>query len=625
MNMLPENLHLLRPLWLLLLLAAPALWWALGRAQRDGGDWARACDTHLLPHLLEARGERASRAPQWLAVAALLLAALALAGPAWERLPESLQRQESALVLVLDLSASSLATDLKPNRLARARFKLADLFRLRPDGQTALVAYAGQAFTVAPLTDDSNTIANLVEALDPELMPVAGKRADLALRHAEQLLRGAGMERGDVLLITDRVEPRDRAVAADLATRGIRVSVLGLGGTSAAPVPLTGGGFVMDEQGRPLLAKLDASSLRELAANGGGAFAAYSTDNSDLLALGLDEVKSGVMRDAQGEAQRFRDAGFWLLPPLMLLVLLAFRRGWLAVVFLFPLAIPLPAQAFEWNDLWQRRDQQAAEALREGDIDRARSLAEDAAWRGAAAYRDEDWSAAAEAFAEREAASAHYNRGNALAKAGSFQEAMGAYRSALQKQPDFEDAQANLEAVQRWLEQQPPKSEEESGDGEKDESGEQGESGSPQSSEAEQGSDSEQPESGEQGEQGEAPEGEEPGATDQQQEGDQSSGEEDSDKQSESPDQSAEMDDSEPQEGDESQQALSEAIDQALAEQAEQEPPSEAEPLSAEERADAERRQSVEQWLRRVPDDPGALLRRKFALEHQRRLREGIE
>ncbi len=622
MNLLPEHLHLLRPLWLLLILATPLLWWALGRAQRDGGDWARACDPHLLPHLLEAHGGRSSRAPQMLGVAILVLASLALAGPAWERLPESLQRQESALVLVLDLSPSSRATDLKPNRLARARFKLADLFRLRPDGQTALVAYAGQAFTVAPLTDDSNTIANLVEALDPDLMPVPGKRADLALRHAEQLLRGAGMERGDVLLITDRVEPRDQAVAADLATRGVRVSVLGLGGGTAAPIPQAAGGFVMDEQGRPQLVKLEPGSLRALANAAGGMFAAFSSDNSDLLALGLDEVKSGVMRDAQGEVQRFRDAGFWFLPPLMLLILLAFRRGWLALILLLPLAVPLPAQAFEWRDLWQRRDQQAAEALREGDIKRARSLAEDAAWRGTAAYRDEDWTAAAEAFAERDAAAAHYNRGNALARAGSYQEAMQAYGKAIQQQPDFDDAKANLEAVKNWLEQQPPKSEDESGEGEQQESGEQEESGSPQSSESDEASEGEQPESGEQGE---STEGGEPETADQQQEGEPSAGEEGSPEQTESPDESAEMEASEPEQGDQSQQALSEAIDQALAEQAQEEPPSNARPLSPEQQADAERRQSVEQWLRRVPDDPGALLRRKFALEHQRRLREGIE
>lgn len=620
MSLLPADFHLLRPLWLLLVLAAPAVWWALARGQRDGGDWVRACDPHLLPHLLESSGGRARYAPQVLGVMILALAALALSGPAWERLPESLQRQEAALVLVLDLSPNVRATDLKPDRLARARFKLADLFRLRPDGQIALVAYAGEAFTVAPLTDDSNTVANLVEALDPSLMPVPGQRADLALRHAETLLRGAGMQRGEVLLITDRSEPRDSAVAGELAARGIRVSVLGLGGTTAAPVPLAGGGFLMDEQGRPALARLDSPSLRELARRGGGWFAPISTDTSDLLALGLDEVRSGVMRDAQGEAQRFRDAGFWLLPPLMLLALLAFRRGWLAMLLLLPLASP-PAQALEWRDLWQRQDQQAAEALRDGDIERARALARDPALRGAAAYRDEAWADAAEAFAERDAASAHYNRGNALAKAGQYQEAMEAYQAALQREPTFEDAQANLDALRNWLEQQPPQQQQQ-----------QGESGQDESSETQPDPQSEPSQSGEQGESTDADQAAESGESSQQDSSktpnepgepsdelaswDSSDQRGDPDAMDEPPD---------PDSSDESGQAMSDAIDKALAEQ--DEPPLHAadKPMNPAEQAEAERRQSVEQWLRRVPDDPGALLRRKFALEYQRRQREGIQ
>jgi len=616
MSLLPESLHLLRPLGLLLLLLLPLLWWAIARQQREAGDWSRACDPHLLPHLLEPSQGRASRAPQWLASAVLVVAALALAGPAWERLPEPLHRNDAALVIVLDLSDSVRAGDLRPDRLTRARFKLADLFRLRPDGQLALVVYAGDAFTVAPLTDDSNTIANLVEALDPSLLPVAGKRTDLALRHAAGLLRGAGVEGGELLLLTDSSGARDRDVATELAAAGIRLSVLGLGGEAPAPIPQAGGGFLLDSQGRPVLARLDAASLRELAAAGGGHFAAFSNDRSDLVSLGMDRVTPASLRQSSGEAMRYRDAGYWLLIPLAILALFSFRRGWLALLLVLPMGVPQPAQAFEWRDLWQRRDQQAAAALQDGDAERARALARDPELRGAAAYRLDDWQAATEAFAERDNAVAHYNRGNALARSGAYQEAIDAYRTALQRQPDLEDAKANLDAVLEWLERQP--SSPQQGEGQSDEQGDTDES------EPSEG-DAARDEQGEQSEpqEGERSESDEDGERSQDQSGQQDpAGEEGQDESGAQPEPGDEQaPDADADEA--AQRALSEAIDQALAEQEQASPPELGQAPSPEEQAEAERRQSVEQWLRRVPDDPGALLRRKFALEHQRRQREG--
>lgn len=614
MSALLTDFHFLRPAWLVLLVLLPLAWWLLGRRARGGGDWERAVDPHLLPHLLERSPGRAGRASQWLALGAALLFVLALAGPAWERMPEPLQRQEAALVIALDLSPSARATDLKPDRLIRARYKLADLFRLRPDGQTALVAYAGEPFTVAPLTDDSETIANLIDALDPTLMPVPGQRADLALLHAESLLRGAGLERGDVLLIAGRADARAAETARELAARGVRVSVLGLGGSRGAPVLQPGGGFLLDADGRPVLARLESAGLEAVARAGGGRFAAFSADASDLRALQLDQVASGVLRATSAQATRWRDAGWWLLPPLLLLTLLGFRRGWLALVLVAPLALPTPAQAFGWRDLWQRPDQQAAAALRAGDAEQARELAHDPALRGAAAYRAEDWAAAAEDFARGDDATAHYNRGNALAKAGNFEAALQAYDAALAQRPELEDARANREAVRAWLEQQQKQQDGESEGGESSESDPQ----SAQDGEGEpQSQPPDSPESGEDaGGEGEPADPQPPQSSDSegQDQGSAASGEGEESEPVEPPAKS---------ESEAAQQALREAIDQALAEQDADDGERVDAAAADESAAEREQRQSVEQWLRRVPDDPGALLRRKFALEHQRRQREG--
>ncbi|MDE0692339.1 MAG: VWA domain-containing protein, partial [Gammaproteobacteria bacterium] len=229
------DFHFLRPLWLLALPLAPLLWW-LGRQARAGaGGWREAVAPELLRVLLEERDQGPALRPK-IILAAVVLTILALAGPTWERLPEPVAQRTDGLVVVLDVSMSMLAEDVEPSRMARARHKLADLLGQRQEGLTALVAYAGDAHVVTPLTDDTRTIANLVGALHPTMMPVQGSRPGAALELARQLYRNAGLEQGRVLLITDAVE-RARDIA-EHATPSFPVSILGVGTATGAPIPV---------------------------------------------------------------------------------------------------------------------------------------------------------------------------------------------------------------------------------------------------------------------------------------------------------------------------------------------------------------------------------------------------
>jgi Ca-activated chloride channel family protein len=186
-----------------------------------------------------------------LAGSGLVLAVLALAGPAFQRLPQAMSRAESALIVAVDLSDRMRATDLKPDRLGRARYKISDLLRQRAEGQTALLAYAGDAFVVAPLTDDAASLSDLLAALAPETLPVPGQRADRAIARGRTLLRDAGFAQGELLLVTDHVEAHATADAAqEAAAEGLRVSVLGVGTDTGAPVPLPQGGFAQDSNGK---------------------------------------------------------------------------------------------------------------------------------------------------------------------------------------------------------------------------------------------------------------------------------------------------------------------------------------------------------------------------------------
>ena len=293
-------------------------------------------------------------------------------------------------------------------------------------------------------------------------MPTQGGSIAAGLERAATLLRQTGLSRGDVLVITDsEVADADLDLAGDLAGDGFRVSVLAVGTEQGGPIPRAEGGFVTDGNGQVVVPQLDAASLQRLAAVGGGRYAPLAPNDRDLdtlfpspAALPLDVALDGS-GDEQYEADVWLDRGLVLVLVLLPLLALAFRRGWIAVWLLVVLA-PMPrAHAFEWRDLWQRPDQRGYEALEAQQADRAAELFENPEWRSAAQYRAEQFEASAASLANIESAAGHYNRGNALAKAGQLPAAIAAYDRALELDPSHEDARYNRDLVQQFLEDNP--------------------------------------------------------------------------------------------------------------------------------------------------------------------------
>ncbi len=452
--------HLLRPWWLLALLALPLLGWVWRRRSRRDSPWTHVVDAHLLPSLLQPASATRRRSATWLFAFAYILAVLALAGPAWRR-PVSMQSIQSPLVLVADMSSHMRVADLAPSRALRERLKIQQLIGERKGGQIGLVAYAGAAFTVAPISDDAHSLDDLVVALTPDTMPVDGQRADLALQRAGDLLAHAGYARGTILLLTDSADATAMQAARAARARGYRVDVVGVGTATGAPLPAANGTFATDDTGTVQVAKLDDDSLRALAQAGGGRYAQITSNDADLASLGvLDPAASATDRStATTEALAWQDAGPWLLLLLLPLVALGFRRGWLAgfvvvCVFALPLRSVQASPRDVWQGLWQRNDQRADQALHAGDAAAAAKWASTPAQRAAAAYRKGDYAAAIADWARIDSADADYNRGNALAQQQHYDDAIAAWQQALRKQPGMADAQANIATVRKLLQDQ---------------------------------------------------------------------------------------------------------------------------------------------------------------------------
>jgi Ca-activated chloride channel family protein len=478
------------------------------------------------------------------------------------------------------------AADVEPTRLARAKLKLFDLLERRAAGQTALVVFSTAAFTVTPLTTDTRTIASLVAAVNTDIMPTQGSSLAAGLEKSAALLRQTGLTAGEILLMTDaEAEPADLKLAGDLRGEGLRVSVLAVGTEQGAPIGRPEGGFVTDANGQVVVPQLDARSLQRLAAAGGGRFAALASDDRDLDSLFPSRVALPVAAaldtdDGQSyEADIWRDRGSWLALALLPLLALAFRRGWVACVALF-LVLPR-AEAFEWADLWQRADQRGFEALQEQQPARAAELFKDPAWRGAAEYRAGDFGDSAATLDGLGSAENHYNRGNALAKNGELEGAIGAYDRVLEIEPEHADARYNRDLVQQYLNEQQQQQQQQQSQGEGEQQDQQGE---------QQGSSDQ---SGEQANSERSDTGEE--AQDQQSSGSQ--------------DQSGDGD-SEPEDTESEEQLAENGPENQPAGAEQTQGPQDVEKWASE--------QAAEQWLRRIPQDPGGLLRRKFLYQYQR-------
>ena len=632
-----EDFHFLRPIWLLALIPFGSILWMLARRKLGGGNWASVCDPGLLPHILMHTPSHGRRWPLIVLSLAGMLCILALAGPTWQRLPQPVYRDQSALIIALDLSRSMDATDLSPSRLTRAKYKVADILKQRSAGQTALLVYAGEAFTVSPLTDDTATISTQMSALSTDLMPSQGSRADLALRKSMALLEQAGLNRGDILLITDSVHyAATIEVVGTLTDKGYRLSVLGIGTAEGAPIPLKGGGFLKDNHGNIVIPTVDSDRLKDLAHAGGGLYRAMRVDDQDIKALMaiLDSYPpTDSVNRTDLEADVWREQGPWLLLLVLPMAALAFRRGYLVVLFLLVFSAQQPVYAVDWISFWSRPDQQASRALEHGDAHKAAELFTDPAWKGAAHYRAGNYEQALKSLENIDDVESWYNKGNAQARLGRYTQAIQAYAEALNLNPNHEDARYNLELIQQTLDRQQQQTQSGQGRAQEDQSA---------ASEPHSMHPSQQVGTDDRNQAENQPFNTNPGQDAPQ-----------ADAQAMlNPTPSSEKDEqgkhalsnrTDPQNGtQQSKQAESKHDTQPQEDQSQDDKPNEEraaeraiQDIDDSARPDArgsttdnnsdESQLAIEQWLRRIPDDPGGLLRRKFYYQYQQPTRAHSE
>lgn len=452
-----SDFHFLRPLWLLLALfgALLPMIWRRGRdlQRRLRGNIAE----HLLPHLLVTPQDHQHWRPVHLLCALLILGAVAAAGPTWEQDRPDFLENRAPLIVAVDLSPSMDANDVQPTRLEATKHKIHDLIQRRAGARTALIAYAGSAHLVLPPTDDPTLLDTFVQALDTGLIEKPGKNVGAVIDQAKRLL-SAEKTPGSLLLITDGADTGQfDGLDRQLRDSQLQVLVLAAGSEDGGVIQSASGQPKVDSNGRPILGTFDQAALKQLASALDAPLGSLTLNDDDLDWVELHAQQHFQSASAEQHELHWKDAGYWLCWPLLLLALINVRKGW-SVNWLPALALAVglgwpsaPAQANALTDAFFTRDQQGRWAFEHEHWPQAAALFVDPYWKGVAAYHAADYDLALATFARLDTPQAYFYLGNIYVRRFKFDQAIAAYRQALKLQAQFPEATANLALAQALL------------------------------------------------------------------------------------------------------------------------------------------------------------------------------
>ncbi|WP_312495254.1 VWA domain-containing protein [Pseudomonas cremoris] len=406
-----SNFHFMRPAWLLLALMGallPLIW------QRSRDLQRRLRGTiapHLLPHLLLTPTDPHRVRPVHLVSALLVLGAIATAGPTWQQDRPNFLENRAPLIIAVDLSPSMDTADVPPTRLKAAKHTLHDLVQRRKGTRTALLVYAGSAHLVLPPTDDPALLDSFIQALGTDLIDKPGKDVAGVIEQSKRLLQQSP---GTLLLVTDGADVTQLPTLKD---GSLQVLVLALG---------------------------SSPTLKQLASALDAPLGSLTLNDDDLDWVERHAQQHFQNADEQQRLLQWKDAGYWLCWPLLLLALVSVRRGWSlnwAAVLLLGLLLP-PTQA-EANP-FLTPDQQGRWAFEHHHYPEAAARFVDPYWKGIAAYNAADYDLAQTTFSAMNTPQAAFYLGNIHVRRFKFDDAISAYQHALQLQPDFPEASANL-------------------------------------------------------------------------------------------------------------------------------------------------------------------------------------
>ena len=484
-----QQFHFLRPAWLLALPLLAYVFYYLKDELSQDANWRSLLAVHLRQHLSLPAQDKKRMSPFNLAIFFAVLGSVALSGPTWQRQSSPLVEDEALLVIAIDMSFSMSQQDVQPSRLERAKQKVADLLEKRVASRTGLIVFAGSAHVLVPVTNDVDVLKHFLAAARPEMMPVEGKFTEKTLALVAGMFAetaNAGVQvPGTMLLITDGVSPKAAARLSNFfADSAHQLLVLGVGQEySELSVSDTRDSEDSDLGGKRFssVKGLQKQSLADLANDSGGSYQTVTLDKSDIAALAW-RIKNHFL-NVDDESRPWVDKGYYLLYPMVLLLIFWFREGWTIVPVLLCAVIiaagsstgATAADAYQppagtsevvestqpvvrltadrFFELWLSKDQMGRRYFERGEFSVAASYFKNLHWRAVAYYHAEDFGLAAHTFAALPTSEALFNQANAWAQGQYYVKALEVYDQLLSHQPDHQSAMNNRKIVQELIDE----------------------------------------------------------------------------------------------------------------------------------------------------------------------------
>lgn len=629
-----EELHFLRPYWLLTIIVFIALWF-FARQKSQQGAWNQLLAPQFAALLVKGPQSSNKGRGSWLFLLFWLICAIALSGPSWQKQPMPLYQVENGRVLILDMSQSMLANDLSPNRLSIVRYKAQDLLLDWQEGQSALVAYADDAFVISPLSSDSQTIISQLPALHPDIMPKQGSNVLPAIEQGIQLLKGAGLAQGQLVLFTDGIDTESLdEINSLLKNSPWQLTIVGFGSEQGAPIKQSNGQYLKHE-GEIIVASLNSQQLKQHCLSNNCHYLVATADNSDIIQLRsllkTENKKTQHQQQEQATTELWFDGGIYFVYLLIPLFLVLFYRQTLLICLclLLPLSYQPKLLADELNEdnstkasigssLWHNQATRAQQAFDNKDFEQAAKLYKTKEWQGTAQYKAGNFEQAAQLFSQLNTATGYYNQGNALAKLGDYDKAIAAYDKALNLDPQHSDAKSNKDLLEQLKQQQEQQQQDQQDQNEPEQDKQQNPENQSENEQKKQDNKQNQSEQNQDNQDSQKTE-----------EGQQ--GSEQQEQQNKSADEQSQQ---------EQKQELTEQQKQALKEQREKEnqaakQQTQQQELSAEQQQEMMQQiqgkqekpidPELKQLFRQLPDDPALLLRNRMLLEQEKRKTSQLE
>ena len=347
------NINWRQPLWFFLVLFPILLWlilvWLKTHKQNS------FADKHLLPWI-EVKEKKTALGIFFSRNSAYFLSwflfSLALAGP---RIPDKLAKDQNQILmdimLVVDLSRSMQATDIKPSRIRRATLEAFDLLSIVKNARVGIIVYAGRAHLYVPLTSDLKALRFYLSGLDLLQLPTHGGDANAALLLAEKELLSLAQKKLDkkqqiILWMTDGdIESNNLSAISSVDNQSQQLSqldstlmtisnanistyILGLGTEEGAAIPLADGSW-LESEGQAIISKMNVKQLEKFSRVGRSAlvtnerFMTVTSDNSDWDILYSQGMMKSLKTNHSANSQQWIELFAWVLFPAILFLVVA--------------------------------------------------------------------------------------------------------------------------------------------------------------------------------------------------------------------------------------------------------------------------------------------------------------